>query len=98
MSKWLISEQAQNDIKDIRSFTIQQWGVEQSVLYIKHIMAKIEMLTKNPYAGIDRSDELGENIRSILVGSHTIYYEYDAKTLTIQAILHHAMTPEIHLH
>jgi len=97
MSKWLISEQAQNDIKDIRYFTKQQWGVHQSVLYIKQIMAKIDILIQNPYAGINRSDELGENIRSILVGSHMIYYEYDTKTLTIQAILHQAMTPEIHL-
>jgi len=33
----------------------------------------------------------------VLVGSHTIYYEYNAEILVIQAVLHQAMTPDAHL-
>jgi hypothetical protein len=67
-----------------------------NTLYLKKL-TKIELLAQNPKSGIDRTNELGENIRSALVGSHTIYYEYDGEMLTIQAVLHQAMTPEIHL-
>ena len=97
MIKWQLSEQAQNDMKDIRAFTKQKWGARQSALYIRQILTKIEMLTQNPTIGIDRSSESGENTRSIFVGSHTIYYGYNEGVLTIQAVLHQAMTPEIHL-
>ena len=97
MIKWQLSEQAQNDMKDIRAYTKQQWGARQSALYIRQILTKIEMLAQSPAIGIDRSNELGENIRSIFVGSHTVYYEYNNEALTIQAVLHQAMTPEVHL-
>ena len=97
MLKWQLSEQAQNDMKDIRAFTKKQWGVDQSELYIRKILTKIDMLAQNPGSGIDRSYESGVNIRSVLVGSHTIYYEYNAEILVIQAVLHQAMTPDAHL-
>jgi plasmid stabilization system protein ParE len=95
--KWQLSEHAVSDMKNIRAFTKREWGAEQSALYIRKIVAKIEILAQNPHIGIDRSDEYGGNVRSAIVGSHTIYYEHDAEFLTIHAVLHQAMTPDSHL-
>ena len=97
MLKWRLTEEAQTDLRDIRAFTKQQWGIVQSTRYIKEIREKIELLAQNPRLGVDRSADLEKGIRSILIGSHAIYYEFNATVLVVQAILHQAMTPGKHL-
>jgi toxin ParE1/3/4 len=97
MRKWILSKEAQEDMGDIRLFSKCYWGNEQSVRYIKEIREKIELLAENPRIGIDRSNDLEINIRSIVIGSHTIYYEFNDEALTVKAILHQAMTPNLHL-
>jgi len=92
-----ITQEAQADLREIRAFTKQQWGNAQSVRYIKEIRGKIELLTRNPYLGVDRCAELEDGLRSILAGSHTIYYEFNATALTVRAILHQSMTPDKYL-
>ena len=97
MLKWRLTDEAQEDMKNIRVFTKQYWGAAQSIRYSKIIREKIDLLAQNPRLGTDRSAELGKGVRSILIGSHSIYYEFNAKWLTILAILHQAMTPAEHL-
>ena len=98
MLKLSLTEEAQADLRNIRAFTKQQWGIVQSVRYIREIREMIVLLTQNPYLGIDRSFDFKEGIRSILTGSHVIYYEFNAKVLTVRAILHQAIAPNKHLH
>ena len=97
MLKWRLSEEAQRDLGEIRFFTKREWGIVQSDRYIKTIREKIELLAQNPRIGIDRSADLEEGIRSVFIGSHTIYYVFDVEMLTVHAILHQAMTPYPHL-
>jgi toxin ParE1/3/4 len=97
MLKWRLSEDAQTDMSNIRFFTKEQWGITQSSRYIKEIREKIELLVQNPLSGADRGEDLKEGIRSILVGSHIIYYAYDTKILTVWAVLHQSMMPVAHL-
>ena len=92
-----LTEEAQADLRDIRAFTKQQWGDVQSVRYIKEIREKLKLLAQNPSLGVDRSADLEKGVRSILIGSHAIYYVFNAKALTVRAILHQAMTPNKHL-
>ena len=89
MLRWRLTAEAQADMRD--------WGAAQSVRYIKELREKIELLAQNPRLGVDRSADLGEGIRSIFIGSHTIYYEFNATVLIVLAILHQAMTPDKHL-
>jgi len=97
MLKLCLTEEAQTDLRYIRAFTKQQWGDVQSVRYIKEIREKFKLLAQNPCLGVDRSADLEEGTRSILVGSHAIYYEFNATALTVRAILHQAMAPDKHL-
>jgi len=97
MLKLSLTEEAQEDLRGIRAFTKRQWGIVQSTQYIREIREKINLLTENPCLGIDRSADLEEGARSILVGSHAIYYEFNATVLTVRAILHQAMIPDKHL-
>jgi toxin ParE1/3/4 len=97
MRKWRLSKEAQADMREIRLFSKQYWGEEQSQRYIKAIRAKLELLVQNSYIGMDRADDLEVGIKSIFTGSHAIYYEFDAEILTVKAILHQSMTPDLHL-
>ena len=97
MLKKLITDRAKRHMADIKRFTESQWGREQSVKYMHEIRVKIELLAQSPQIGINRSEELGRSIHSFFVGSHTIYYKYDSKTLVIHAVLHQTMTPQLHL-
>jgi toxin ParE1/3/4 len=93
MRKWSLAKEAQSDMRDIRLFSKQHWGEEQSIRYINEIRGKIDLIARNPLIGKDCSDHIEVGIRSIFIGSHTIYYEFNAETLTVRAILHQAMIP-----
>jgi toxin ParE1/3/4 len=97
MLKWYLTEEAQVDMKDIRTFTKQCWGGMQSARYIKEIREKINLLAQNPRLVFDRSVDLGKNIRSIPIGSHMIYYEFNVAELYVRGILHQAMVPDKYL-
>jgi len=97
MLKKRITDRAKGHMADIRRFTASQWGQEQSVKYLREIYNKIELLAQRPQIGMNRMDELGDGMYSYFVGSHTIYYRYDQKSIVIHAILHQSMTPELHL-
>ena len=97
MLKWRLTAEAQADMLDIRNFARQSWGTAQSTKYIKEVREKLDMIAQNPRLGVDRSADLEEGIRSIPIGSHTIYYEFSSTVLIVLAILHQAMTPDKHL-
>ena len=97
MLKKLITDRAKAHMNDIRRFTERQWGSAQSVKYLQEISSKIDLLAQRPQIGIGRTEDLGEGICSYFVGSHTIYYRYDSKSLVVHAILHQSMTPQAHL-
>jgi len=96
MLKRFITDRAKTHMNDIRRFTKDQWGMAQSVKYMQEIGDKIGLLAQRPQIGIDRSNDLGDDIRSYFVGSHTIYYRYDSELLVVYAILHQSMTPQVH--
>jgi len=54
---------------------------------------KIEQLRLQPGIGIDRNEELGRNIHSCFVGSHTIFYVFDRENITILGVLHQSSLP-----
>lgn len=52
---------------------------------------------EHPLLGIDRSDDLGKEIRSLPQASHMIYYQLVQNDIVVLAILHQAMVPTKHL-
>ena len=97
MLKRIITKEAKADMADIRAFTRQVWGEEQSIRYLNEINDKVLLLSQMPALGVDRSEEYGYDVHSCFVTSHTIYYQYDDSTLVIRAILHQSRIPKAHL-
>ncbi|MDR0652142.1 MAG: type II toxin-antitoxin system RelE/ParE family toxin [Synergistaceae bacterium] len=63
------------------------------------IYEKIRLVAERPAIGIDRSESLnvGWKIRGIVCASHLVYYTVSENHITVVAVLHHGMSPRIHL-
>ena len=93
MRKKFLTVKAHNDIRGIHRYTRDNFGVDQAIKYIGELRLKIEQLRLQPGIGIDRNEELGRDIHSCFVGSHTIFYVFDRENITILEILHQSSLP-----
>jgi toxin ParE1/3/4 len=91
-----LSQQAQNHLDEIKSYTLLNWGLKQSTKYLIELHQTSLLLTKNPQIGQQRND-LNEGVFSFSHKSHTIYYKYNDEQLFILAYLHQSMLPAKHL-
>lgn len=64
---------AQQDLEDIRSYTLEQWGRAQWLAYYRGLVRAFEAIEANPMSG--RSRDLFRNgMRSINYGRHIIFF------------------------
>ncbi|AFJ45749.1 type II toxin-antitoxin system RelE/ParE family toxin [Shimwellia blattae] len=71
---YLLTGEARHDIYEIRDYTHQQWGKQQSLSYLAHLRTTLVRLADMPDIGQNRSDEFGPNVYSFPCASHMIYY------------------------
>lgn len=90
-----ISNEAQNDLKNIWLYTFETWSVEQADRYYNLILDEIEYLAENPDNGKDYSHVRKGYLRSN-VKSHFIFYKINKKENLIEIIrvLHQQMDIE----
>ena len=97
MHSYRLTPQAQEDLKDIRRHTRQEWGEQQTKDYLEGLRSTFQMLLKMPNMGRSRADDLNEGIFSYPYASHMIYYKQAEDDLIIVAVLHERMVPSNHL-
>ncbi len=91
-----LTPDAQTDLIEIRRYTLNQWGHEQSKAYLSELRQSINALSKTPGIGKQRLD-VGTDIYSFPYASHVIYYTLCKQGLVIFAVLHKRMLPLSHL-
>ncbi len=96
MLKLVISPAAQQDLRDIYQFGLQTWGRLQSSDYLDHLKARFIALTSQPRIAVERP-ELAQNIRSLPVKSHVVFYRLQTNQLEIVRVLHRRQDPNRHL-
>lgn len=96
MSKFKITEDAQEDLVGIRQYTLENWGSTQSQKYLEELKQKLLLIAENPLIGKTRED-IGKKICSFSHGSHMLYYTLVRKQIVLFAVLHTSMIPENHL-
>lgn len=89
----ILSAEAKQDLINISNYTIDNWGVNQARAYINQLEDAYNTLMENPLTPISKSrNELRNNLRSLNVEKHTIYYQNKGGTaIEIIRILHQAM-------
>jgi toxin ParE1/3/4 len=96
MLRIVVLPRAQDDIVGIAAYTLDMWGEGQMSQYVDRLHARFVELARFPNAG-RRRDEIGPGYRSIVQGSHMVFYRTTARDLVIVRILHVRMSPDRHL-
>jgi len=96
ITEYQLSPLATEDLRKIWRFGAGKWGVEQAETYGDKLFDAFEFLVRNPRAG-QSIDEIRENYRRHIIGSHSIIYRLNSDTVEIIRILHQRMDPERHL-
>jgi toxin ParE1/3/4 len=92
----VISPRAEDDLVEIAAYTLTTWGEKRMSRYVDDLQARFVSLARFPQTGRSR-DEIARGYRSIVQGSHTVFYKTTARELVVVRILHVRMSPERHL-
>ena len=93
MSEYILSPEAISDLQNIYDFTFDEWGETQAEKYLNEIYAVFDRLSQHPNIGRLRT-ELAENLRSIPVGTHVIFFMSWHSDVAIVRVLHGARDVE----
>jgi toxin ParE1/3/4 len=96
MLKLVISPAAQQDLRNIYQYGLRTWGRSQSSDYLDLIRAHFIALTSQPRVAVDRP-ELAQNMHSLPVKSHVVFYRLETHQLEIVRVLHGRQDPNRHL-
>lgn len=92
MPKYVLSPQAQISLKEIRAYSLENFGNLQTSNYLKKLREQMKNLAVTPSKGQERN-EIKNGYYSSFVGSHTIYYRISDTHIDIIDILHQRMEP-----
>ena len=87
------SKRAENDLRGILSYTVDQWGKEQAVEYMSGLDRLFVLLLTRPGVGRFYSD-LHPRWQRIEHASHVVLYSLQKNGITIQRVLHHRQLME----
>ncbi len=96
MSNFVLSPEAQLSLKQIKTYSIKQFGTARTNRYLNEILLAFRALLENPDMGRSR-DELMPGYYSYFVGSHTIYYRIKPDLIEVIDVLHQSMEPSNYL-
>jgi len=94
--KLRISAPAQQNLKDIATYTKTTWGNKQAQHYLKQLRQSFDRLCIEPNLGKPYPD-IDQTLQSHLCQKHIIFYRINGNTLNIIRILHQSMDIEKHL-
>jgi toxin ParE1/3/4 len=92
----ILTEAALDDLRSIRSYTLETWGEKQEAIYLRKIWNRIQSLREAPLRHHLR-EELFPGCRIASEGRHVILFHADARTVSIVRVLHSAMDFKRHL-
>ncbi len=96
MFTYKFTQDAREDLLNIRKYTLKTWGKEQSAKYLQELNKTLQLLSDSPSIGTQRSD-ISLTTFSFPYAGHIIYYTIDNNFLIVFAVLHKNMVPERHI-
>ncbi|MCU8586120.1 type II toxin-antitoxin system RelE/ParE family toxin [Erwinia pyrifoliae] len=93
MGKFTLTDDAKEDMKEMRAYSVQQWNKEVAKVYLEGMRLTMQMLANHPDIGDDVSDRLGAGVRSWLYQSHHLYIVSASAGVTAIGILHQTRLP-----
>lgn len=91
-----LSKLARLDLVDITDYTLDTWGVEQTIRYLDGLEACFNRLAETPKIG-RRCDRIRPGYRRFEYEKHVILYRADTDGIFVGRVLHQGMLPSEHL-
>lgn len=91
-----LSHLALEDIALIHDYTVQKWGEEQAVDYVRDLWNALEEIKATPDRWRERPN-IYPGSRARVCGSHLIIYRLRDSVVEISRILHGAMDAQRHV-
>ena len=83
----IVSPEASRDFRDIRLYSLQQWGEIRADSYTLRLTRAMESIRSNPQIGVSRSD-LSADLRELTIERHVILYRIVTEAVEIARIVH----------
>ena len=96
MAHFSLTQAAQADLRQLKVYSNERWGVPHTREYLMALRTSLQTLADNPGIGKHRP-EVSALSYSFPFRSHVIYYLNADTGITIFAVLHKRMVPEKHL-
>lgn len=96
MPQYILSPNAQGSLRQIKAYSLEQFGEEQAIAYLRLIEKKLQMIAETPDIGRKR-EEVKKGYFSFQAGSHVIFYRKAKNHIEVMNILHQGMDPYRHL-
>jgi toxin ParE1/3/4 len=96
MAKYRLSNEAQNDLREIQLYTMTNLGNQQAKQYLIELTANFEKLAHSPKIG-RRREEIHEGLRSFQARHHIVFNREKLNGIAIARILHTSMDIKRHL-
>ena len=90
MSKYKLSIQARDDLKEIYQYTQLNFGINQAKNYLSKITEVLNALSDKILTGRDAS-LFAYGLRKIEVGSHLVFYLNKENVIIVIRVLHNSM-------
>ncbi len=88
-----LTNAALTDLKNTARYTQEKYGVGQRKRYLAQLNEKFVQLSKNLHLGRERP-ELKVGLRSVVEGSHVVFYRVADKRVEVVRVLHGNMEPK----
>lgn len=92
MGKYVLSPNAQESLKGIKTWSTEKFGKRQTNIYLENLRDRMRLLADNPKLGRARN-EIKPGYYSYFEGSHAIYYKILTDRIAIIDVLHQLMEP-----
>jgi toxin ParE1/3/4 len=97
MPSYQKTRRADEDLQEIYRYTRRTWGRAQAERYIRGLEQRFTALADNPLTGIAREDLRPAGLRSIVHGSHVVFYQPQPYGVLIVRVLHGRQDVRTHL-
>ena len=97
MPSYRKTRRADEDPKGIYRYTRRTWGRGQSVRYIRGLEQRFTALADNPLTGIAREELRPEGLRSVVHGSHVVFFQLQPYGVLIVRVLNGRQDVRSHL-
>ena len=91
MSKYVLTNRAVKDLKEIWNYTLDTWSEKQADKYYNQILNYCDRLSRRPEQGREYYNFL-EGLRGFKINKHIIFYrEISDSKIEVERILHERM-------